>query len=341
MYIEKAIHTIIAGKTLSENDMMGTMEEITSGTASQVQIAGFLIGLETRGPTPSELTTATKVLRQKAETISLAPSKLIDIVGTGGDGARTFNISTTAAFIVAAAGGLVAKHGNRAVSSSSGSADVLEQAGFNLNITPDQAKQCISQIGISFLFAPQYHPALKQAAQTRKALGVRTFFNLLGPLTNPANADYLVIGVFAKKWLTLVAQVLANLGCQHAAILHGDDGLDEISISAPTQVAEVVGDRIKHYVITPEQFGFSIQSNHSLQVSSPAESLQIMEAVLKNQPGPARDIVLLNAGMAIYIANMADSIGAGIAMAKNLLASGKALAKFEQLAKLTQSFRRG
>jgi anthranilate phosphoribosyltransferase len=263
---------------------------------------------------------------------------LIDIVGTGGDGAATFNISTAVAFVVAAAGGHVAKHGNRSISSPSGSADMIEQAGINLNLTPDKIQQCIEQIGIGFLFAPQHHPALQHAKQARKELGIRTFLNLLGPLTNPANATSLVVGVFAPKWLEVLAKVLINLGCQHAAIVHSEDGLDEISIAAPTQVAEVKSGKIYQYHITPEQYGFRRQSLDPIRVQSPAQSLNIVQSVLNDFKGPALDIVLLNAGMALYVAEMVNSIDEGIGKAKEVIASGKALEKLQQLAAFSHTF---
>lgn len=334
--LHKALKIIIQRKDLSPEQMAQAMQEIMEGKANASQIAGFLIGIETKGPNIEELTAATQVMRSLAHKVVIPSCDLIDIVGTGGDEAHTFNISTTSAFIVAAAGGIVAKHGNRSVSSSSGSADVLEFAGIQLNLTDSQAVECIKKTGMIFLYAPEYHKALKFAAHIRKELGVRTFFNLLGPLTNPANASILIVGVYSKKWLRPVAEVLLRLDCQRALVMHSDDGLDEISLRAPTRVVELQHQLITEYVISPQQFGIEQQSIDSLRVTNPAESFAIMKSVLQNNSGPARDIVLLNAGIAIYIAGLAPTMHEGVEKAKDMLASGKALEKLNQLISFTQ-----
>lgn len=331
MSIAETIKKIICYKNLSDQEMSASLHAIMSGSASPSQIAGFLVAMEMKGPTLEELTTAARIMRELSVPITIKKQPLIDIVGTGGDGASTFNISTTATFLVAAAGGYVAKHGNRSVSSSSGSADVLEQAGVNLDLSLEKVQCCIEQIGLGFLFAPNFHPALKYAVLPRKELGIRTFFNLLGPLTNPANARHLVVGVFDKKWLLLVAKVLQNLGCCHALVVHSQDGLDEISLSAPTFVVEVKGATLEQYEVTPEALGLVTQPIDSLKVTSATESLTLMEQVLQNQQGPGLDIVLMNAGAAIYVAGLANSLFAGIEKAREVVASGGAFEKLQQL----------
>ncbi|MFZ2311968.1 MAG: anthranilate phosphoribosyltransferase, partial [Methylobacter sp.] len=256
---------------------------------------------------------------------------IIDTCGTGGDGANTFNISTTCAFVVAAAGGQVAKHGNRSVSSSCGSADVLEAAGVNLDLTAEQVAQCVNEIGVGFLFAPKHHGAMKHTSNARKEMGVRTLFNLLGPLSNPAGAPNQLIGVFAKEWVEPLAQVLKKLGSKHVLVVNADDGLDEISIASPSTIAELKDGEVTTYTITPEQFGFKRASLAELEITDAASSLTMVKAVLDNQAGPARDIVALNAGAAIYAANITDTLSAGIEKARQLIASGAAKAKFDAL----------
>jgi anthranilate phosphoribosyltransferase len=317
--------------------MVSAMQEIVSGRATSVQIAGFLVALEMKGPSVKELTVATRFLRSIANTLTFK-EPLTDIVGTGGDGACTFNISTTSAFVIAAAGGKVAKHGNRSVSSASGSADLLEHAGINLEQLFFHVKACIKTHGIGFLYAPHYHPALKQAAHARKELGIRTFLNLLGPLINPANASFLVIGVYDNKWLTPVANVLLNLGCERAMVVHSEDGLDEISIAAATSIAEVKHKHISYYSITPEQFGFQRQSIQPLQVQNAKESYRLMMDTLHNTNGPAKDIVLLNAGAAIYNMGLAETIQEGIEKSNQAIISGRALKKLNQLIAFSRNF---
>jgi anthranilate phosphoribosyltransferase len=259
----------------------------------------------------------------------------VDTCGTGGDGAGTFNISTAAAFVVAAAGGKVAKHGNRSVSSKSGSADVLEAAGVNLDLTPEQVARCVDEVGVGFLFAPKHHGAMKHAIGPRREMGVRTIFNLLGPLTNPAKAPNQVLGVFSDQWVEPLAEVLQRLGSRHVLVVHAEDGLDEISIGADTRVGELKDGRVRVFTLQPEQFGLKRSDISKLVVSSPAESLAMVEKVLKNEPGPARDIVALNAGAAIYVSGLVADLDAGIKTSLTVLSSGAAGKKLHDLVALS------
>jgi len=262
----------------------------------------------------------------------------VDIVGTGGDATNTFNVSTASTFVVAAAGGTVAKHGNRSVSSKSGSADLLEAAGVNLDLTPEQVAQCIGQVGVGFMFAPKHHSAMKHAIGPRKEMGVRTIFNVLGPLTNPADAPNQLLGVFADELVEPLAAVLHKLGSHHVLVVHAEDGMDEISIGAPTRVAELKQGIIETYTITPEEFDVPRADISQLAVDSAEQSLAMVRAVLNGQPGPARDIVMLNAGAAIYAADLANSLEAGIRRADTMIATGKALEKLERLIEVSNSF---
>ncbi len=338
MDIQAAIQTVINKTDLSENEMRSVMNNIMTGECTDAQIAGFLVGLRSKGETVDEITAAAHVMRELASRVHINHDNLIDTCGTGGDGYNTFNISTPAAFIVAAAGGYVAKHGNRSVSSKSGSADVLETAGVKLELTPEQVAQCVEEIGIGFMFAPMHHSAMKHAIGPRKDLGVRTVFNVLGPLTNPAGAKRQVMGVFSQDWLETLANVLKNLGSEQVMIVHSEDGMDEISISAPTNIAELKDGEIKTYEIEPEQFGMQRADISTLAVENVEESFNVMQAVLDNQGGPTQDIVLLNAGAAIYTAGIEDSLDSGIASARQVIENGSARAKLNELAKLTHSF---
>ena len=270
-------------------------------------------------------------MRELANKVPIKGDHVIDTCGTGGDGANTFNISTTCAFVVAAAGGQVAKHGNRSVSSTCGSADLLEVAGVNLDLTTEQVTQCVNDIGVGFLFAPKHHGAMKHTITVRKEMGVRTLFNLLGPLSNPASAPNQLIGVFAKDWVEPLAQVLKKLGSQHVLVVNAEDGLDEISIASDTHVAELKDGQVLTYTISPEQFGFNRASLKDLAVTDAASSLVMVESVLNNTTSPAKDIVLLNAGAAIYAANITDTLAEGIQKAQEVIASGAARAKFDAL----------
>jgi len=338
MDIQSAIQSVIDKKHLNNGQMRSVMQNIMTGECTDAQIAGFLVGLRSKGETVEEISAATQIMRQLASRVHINRENLIDTCGTGGDGSSTFNISTTAAFVVAAAGGNVAKHGNRSVSSKSGSADVLEAAGVKLELTSKQVAQCIEEIGIGFMFAPMHHSAMKYAIGPRRELGVRTLFNVLGPLTNPAGAKRQVMGVFSNDWLVTLATVLKNLGSEQVMIVHSHDGMDEISISAPTNIAELKNGEISTYTIEPEQFKLPRTDISALTVESVEESLQVMYAVLDNQSGPTLDIVLLNAGAAIYTAGIKDSLAAGIESARHVIENGSARSKLDELAKLTQSF---
>ncbi len=338
MDIQVAIQAVIDKRNLSNDEMRNVMHSIMTGECTDAQIAGFLVGLRSKGETVDEITTAANVMRELASHVHINHDNLIDTCGTGGDGHNTFNISTTAAFVVAAAGGYVAKHGNRSVSSKSGSADVLEAAGVKLEITPEQVAQCIEEIGIGFMFAPMHHSAMKHAIGPRRELGVRTLFNILGPLTNPAGAKRQVMGVFSHNWLETLANVLKNLGSEQVMIVQSEDGMDEISISAPTRIAELKDGEISTYKIEPEQFNMQRADISTLAVENVEDSLKVMHAVLDNQAGPSQDIVLLNAGAAIYTAGIEDSLDSGIASAQRVIENGSARAKLNELTKLTQSF---
>jgi len=308
-----------------------------TGEATPAQIGGFLVGLRMKGETVEEIAAAAEVMRELATRIGVSGAHVVDTCGTGGDGAHTFNISTAAAFVVAAAGGKVAKHGNRSVSSKSGSADVLEAAGVSLDLTPEQVAQCVNEEGVGFLFAPKFHAAMKHAIGPRREMGVRTIFNVLGPLTNPAGATHQVIGVFSNSWIEPLAQVLGRLGSEHVLVVHADDGMDEISIGSPTQVAELQDGKVKTYTVAPEQFGMKRGNVSELAVKDAKQSLAVIESVLNNQSGPARDIVVLNAGAAVYAANLAGSLAEGIQKADAVIASGAAREKLQALVGLSKT----
>lgn len=338
MEIPEILETLLAGKDLSPSAMRAAMRRIMSGGATPAQIGAFLIALRCKGETVDEVAAAAQVLREMATKVPVSGPHLLDTCGTGGDASKTFNISTTAAFVVAAAGGRVAKHGSRSVSGRSGSADVLEAAGINLELTPDQVKTCIETLGVGFLFAQRHHGAMKYAIGPRRELGVRTLFNLLGPLTNPAGAPNQLVGVYTDQWVEGLARVLQQLGSSHVLVVHAEDGLDEISIAAPTHVAELKNGLITNYYVQPEQFGFRRAALSELAIDTVAASLKMMRGVLDNVPGPARDIVALNAGAALYAADVTDSLEAGIRRAEAAIADGSARAKLEALAALSRQF---
>jgi len=331
MQIQATLQKLLDKHNLTGAEMRAVMRAMMNGELSDAQIAGFLIALRCKGETIEEIAAAVAVLRELVRQVPVSGDHVIDTCGTGGDGANTFNISTTAAFVVAAAGGKVAKHGNRSVSSSCGSADVLEAAGINLDMPAEQVADCVNQLGVGFLFAAKHHSAVRHTVGPRKEMGVRTLFNLIGPLSNPANAPHQLIGVFDKQWLVPVAEVLKKLGSKHVLVVHAQDGLDEISIAAPTDVAELKNGEVFSYAVTPEQFGLQRAGLDSLAVGNAQDSLAIIRQVLNNQPGPARDIVALNAGAAIYAADLVDTLAAGVKRAHEVLADGSALAKFEAL----------
>ncbi|WP_367025981.1 anthranilate phosphoribosyltransferase [Methylococcus sp. ANG] len=338
MEIPEILETLLAGKDLSPSAMRAAMRTIMSGGATPAQIGAFLIALRCKGETVDEVAAAAQVLREMATKVPVSGPHLLDTCGTGGDASKTFNISTTAAFVVAAAGGRVAKHGSRSVSGRSGSADVLEAAGVNLELTPDQVKTCIETLGVGFLFAQRHHGAMKYAIGPRRELGVRTLFNLLGPLTNPAGAPNQLVGVYTDQWVEGLARVLQKLGSSHVLVVHAEDGLDEISIAAPTHVAELKDGLITNYYVQPEQFGFKRAPLSELAIDTVAASLRMMLGVLDNVPGPARDIVALNAGAALYAADVTDSLEAGVRRAETVIADGSARAKLEALAALSRQF---
>jgi anthranilate phosphoribosyltransferase len=338
MEIPEILETLLAGKDLSSSAMRAAMRTIMSGGATPAQIGAFLIALRCKGETVDEVTAAAQVLREMATKVPVSGPHLLDTCGTGGDASKTFNISTTAAFVVAAAGGRVAKHGSRSVSGRSGSADVLEAAGINLELTPDQVKTSIETLGVGFLFAQRHHGAMKYAIGPRRELGVRTLFNLLGPLTNPAGAPNQLVGVYTDPWVEGLARVLQKLGSSHVLVVHAEDGLDEISIAAPTHVAELKDGLITNYYVRPEQFGFERAPLSELAIDTVAASLKMMLGVLDGKPGPARDIVALNAGAALYAADVTDSFEAGVRRAETAIADGSARAKLEALAALSRQF---
>ncbi|MGF1526254.1 MAG: anthranilate phosphoribosyltransferase, partial [Candidatus Competibacterales bacterium] len=306
MDMPTAIRTVMAHKSLDAAAMTQVMELIMTGSATGAQIGGFLVGLAMKGETVDEIAAAAGVMRRLATRITVAAPHLVDTCGTGGDGTRTFNISTASALVAAAAGAQVAKHGNRAASSRSGSADVLEAAGCRLDLAPALVADCIQRVGVGFLFAPAHHSAMRHAIGPRREMGARTLFNLLGPLTNPAGAPNQVIGVFARHWVEPLARVLQQLGSRHVMVVHSEDGLDEISLAAPTWVAELRDDEVRSYTIIPEDFQLPRQSLTPLQVDAPAESRVLLRHALEGRPGPARGSVALNAGAAISVAGLGE-----------------------------------
>lgn len=338
MDIKEALAKVVEKQDLTATQMRQLMHIIMTGQATPAQIGAFLVALRMKGESIEEITAAAQVMRELATPVPVNGLQVVDIVGTGGDGLHTFNISTTACFVVAAAGGKVAKHGNRSVSSKSGSADVLEAAGIKLDLTPTQIAKCIHTIGLGFMFAPAHHGAMKHAIGPRREMGIRTIFNVLGPLTNPAGATRQLLGVFSRHWVIPLAHVLKNLGCEKALVVHAKDGMDEISLAMPTFVAEIDGDEIRHYTISPEDFKVKTHSLETLKVENPTQSLSIMTKVLQGEPGAARDIVQLNAGAALYAAGLAHTLLEGTQIALDVLLSGEAYHKFNALIALTNSF---
>jgi len=335
MSFQKFLHIVVSGKDLSEEEMMGAMTEVMDGKVGDTQLAAFLTALQFKNVTVSEIVGAARVMRDKAEKVSAKDS--VDTCGTGGDGADTFNISTAVAFVVAGAGVRVAKHGNRAVSSKSGSADVLKCLGVNIDAPLITVERCVEEVGIGFLFAPLMHKAMKYAAAVRKELGFRTIFNLLGPLTNPANAQAQVLGVFDSKWVTPLAEVLLDLGSRHALVVHGFDGLDEITLTGETQIAELKNGKVNSFSLDPKEFGYSLCSAKDLKGAEPETNAEIMREILKGSSGPKTDIVVLNAAAAIYVGGKAESIEKGILVATNSIESGAALKKLEELCRVSNS----
>jgi len=338
MNIQSAIRAVTEHRDLSGEEMTSVMHTIMGGEATASQIGGFLIGLRMKGESVEEIAAAATVMRELALPVQVQAEYLVDTCGTGGDGSSTFNISTASAFVAAGAGAAVAKHGNRSASSSSGSADVLEAAGVNLDLTPEQVARCIQEAGVGFMFAPKHHGAMKHAIGPRKEMAVRTIFNVLGPLTNPAGAPNQVVGVFSLDLIEPLARVLARLGSRHVLVVHAEDGLDEISIGSDTHVAEFRDGSVHIHRIHPEQFGMESAQLASLTVSSPEESLETIQAVFDNNDGPARDIVALNAGAAIYASGLAADLTAGVEAAITSLSSGAARERLAKLVALSNSF---
>jgi anthranilate phosphoribosyltransferase len=335
---QQALVRLIEQREIFYDEMLSLMRQIMGGEVTPTMIAAILVGLRVKKETIGEISAAAFVMREFSSKVPVTQREhLVDTCGTGGDAAHTFNISTASAFVAAAAGARVAKHGGRSVSSTCGSADVLEALGVNLNLTPEQVGHSIDQIGIGFMFAPNFHGAMKYAAPVRKELGVRTMFNVLGPLTNPAGADNQVMGVFHPDLVGIQARVLQRLGSRHVLVVNGSDGLDEITLSGATNVAELKDGQVNEYIITPEEFGLQRASLDSIKVTNAAEAKAMLQGVLDNQPGAARDIVLLNAGAAIYVSGIADTLANGIKKAAETLASGAAKNKLAQLVQISNT----
>ena len=336
---QQALLRCIEHREIFHDEMLALFRQIMGGEMSPVMIAALTMGLRVKKETVGEIAAAAQVMREFAAKVEVAnPDNLVDIVGTGGDGAHTFNISTASMFVAAAAGARVAKHGGRSVSSSSGSADALEALGVNINLQPAQVAASIAETGVGFMFAPNHHLAMKHAAPVRKELGVRTIFNILGPLTNPAGAPNIMMGVFHPDLVGIQARVLQRLGAKHALVVWARDNMDEVSLGAATMVGELVDGEIREYDIHPEDFGLQMTSSRNLKVAGAAESIEKIREALDNKAGPARDIVILNAGTALYAAGVASDIADGVRRAREAIASGAARAKLEQFAKFTQSF---
>ncbi len=328
----EALHRLLDRADLEHEQMLAIMRQVMAGELTAAQIAGLLVALRMKGESVEEIAAAAQVMRELSTKVDISDHRhLVDTCGTGGDGIQTFNVSTVSAFVAAAAGAKVAKHGGRSVSSTCGSADVLEALGVNVNLTPQQVATCVDQIGIGFMFAPNHHNAMKHAAPVRRELGIRTLFNLLGPLTNPAGAENQVIGVFDRGLTIKLANVLNRLGSQHVMVVHGADGMDEISFSGDTYVAELREGTVKEYVLNPAQFGMPLHQAESIRVKNAQESKDIILQVLAGQQGAARDIVLLNAGAAIYVSGISDSLQAGIDKAELAIDNGLAHAKLAAL----------
>jgi anthranilate phosphoribosyltransferase len=332
-----ALTRTIDHREIFHDEMLALVRRIMSGEMSPVLMAALLVGLRVKKETIGEITAAAQVMREFSTKVEVADrANLVDIVGTGGDGSHTFNISTCSMFVAAAAGARVSKHGNRSVSSKSGSADVLEAMGVPLTLTPQAIAKCIADTGIGFMFAPNHHPAMKNVAPVRKELGIRTIFNILGPLTNPADAPNILMGVFHPDLVGIQVRALQRLGAEHAVVVYGRDGMDEVSLGAATMVGEYKDGGIREYEIHPEDFGLTMASNRAFKVDTAEQSKALVLSVLNNEPGPARDIVILNAGVALYAANVALTMADGVGMARGAVESGRALAKMHQFVSRTK-----
>ncbi len=334
---QEALVRVIEHREIFHDEMLSLMRQIMSGEMSPTLIAAIIIGLRVKKETIGEIAAAAQVMREFSTKVEVGDrAHLLDTCGTGGDSAHTYNISTATVFVAAAAGAKVAKHGGRSVSSKSGSADILEALGVNLNLTPDQVASVHRQTGVGFMFAPNHHSAMKHAAPVRRELGVRTLFNILGPLTNPAGARNQLLGVFHPDLVGILARVLQRLGSRHVMVVHGMEGLDEISLCGDTLVGELKNGEVREYAINPKQFGMTLSALSEIQVKDGGESKDMMLAALSSKPGPARDILALNAGAAIYVAGLADSHQAGVQKALEVLASGAAKTKLDQFVAFTQ-----
>ena len=334
---QEALQRTIEHREIFHDEMLHLMRLIMNGELSPVMTAAIITGLRVKKETIGEITAAAQVMREFSTKVHVKDAThMVDIVGTGGDGANTFNISTCSMFVAAAAGAKVSKHGGRGVSSKSGSADVMEALGIHINLKPEQIAQCIADVGIGFMFAPNHHPAMKNVAPVRKELGVRTIFNILGPLTNPASAPNILMGVFHPDLVGIQVRALQRLGAEHAVVVYGRDGMDEVSLGAATLVGELRNGEIREYEIHPEDFGMPMASNRALRVETPEQSRSMLMGVLDNEAGAARDIVILNAGAALYAANVADSMVAGVALARKAIESGAARQKLDQLIAVTR-----
>ena len=338
MQMRDAINAVMRREDLSFNAMHALMRQIMTGEASDAQIGGLLVGLAMKGESAEEISAAAQVMRELMKRVELHTDNVVDIVGTGGDGANLFNVSTASSFVAAAGGAHVAKHGNRSVSSSSGSADLFDIAGIYLDLKPEQVARCIEQVGVGFMFAPNHHPAMRYAIGPRREMGVRTLFNILGPLTNPASARNQVLGVYSPELVPLMAEVLRKLGSRHVLVVCSEDGLDEISLAAPTRVAELKDGEITEYTITPEELGIERQSLATLKAASAEDSLRLVKAALSGE-GAAADIVALNAGAALYCSGVADSLKEGVMVAQDAQASKLPLEKLRELSHFTSVFK--
>jgi anthranilate phosphoribosyltransferase len=338
---QQALQRTIEHREIFFDEMLSLMRQIMAGEVSPVMTAAILTGLRVKKETIGEITAAATVMREMSTKVEVKPphEHFLDVVGTGGDGANTFNISTTTIFVAAAAGARVAKHGGRGVSSKSGAADVIEALGVNLDLTPTQVAECIEATGIGFMYAPAHHSAMKNVAPVRREMGVRTLFNILGPLTNPASAPNTLMGVFHADLVGIQARVMERLGANHVLVVHGLDGMDEVSLGGATLVGELKNGQVTEYEIHPEDFDIPMASSRNLRVEDANESREVLLGVLGNQPGPARDIVVFNSGVALYAANLVDSIGDGIARAREVIASGAARARLDEFVRFTQHFR--
>ena len=340
MNMSQAINAVLQRQDLNSSEMTEVMRTIMTGGATDAQIGGFLIGLRMKGETVTEIAAAAKVMRELASGVNISGlDHAVDIVGTGGDASGTFNVSTASMFVAAAAGAHVAKHGNRSVSSKSGSADALETAGINLMLSSDQVEQCVREVGVGFMFAPGHHSAMKHAIGPRKEMAARTVFNVLGPLTNPAGVPNLVLGVFSDELLEPLANVLKELGANHVMVVHSRDGLDEISIGDVTDVAELKDGEITRYTIEPEAFDLQRVAIDYIKADGPDQSVAMIRGLLGGETGPARDIVAMNAGAAIYVSGLAGSLADGVKKAQQVLDSGDGLARLDKLAALSQTFK--